>query len=124
LNQNPASTMVSFTDTQIPAVTGIGSSASVFGAQPLAIMPLAKGLLFQVNSDASNQVRIAIVDMFGRTVWSRTAQTGAGTNQIVWDGNTNTGMAIGSGIFVVRMNLLDAKGKPAASLTRKVPLTR
>ncbi len=124
LNQNPASTMVSFTDAQVQPVTGINNaSASRLGGPALGFKAMGQGLLFQVNSQASSKVRIAIVDMFGRTVWSRTAQTGAGSNQIIWDGNASNGMAIGSGIFIVRMNLLDVNGKSAASLTRKVPLT-
>ena len=61
--------------------------------------------------------------MFGRTVCTNKAQLSAGMNQIVWNGKAGNGQGIGSGIYVVRMNLLDANGKPSASLTRKVPLT-
>ena len=36
----------------------------------------------------------------------------------------NNGQAIGSGVFAIRMTLLDENGNAAASMVRRVPLTR
>jgi hypothetical protein len=123
-NQNASQNLVALTDNQVNIVTGVNNaSALLLNGPALNFKAMGKGLLFQVRGEASAKVRIAVIDMFGRTVWNRTETVGAGMKQIVWNGHANNGEGIGSGIYVVRMNLLDAKGLTEKSLTRKVPLT-
>lgn len=123
-NQNATQNLVALTDAQVGIVVGINNaSASISGGPALSFKTQGKGLLFQVQGAASATVRIAVIDMFGRTVWNRTEKLGEGRKQIVWNGHSNNGMGTSAGIYVVRMNLLDAKGLTEKSLTRKVPLT-
>jgi hypothetical protein len=123
-NQNAAQNLVALTDAQVNIVTGINNASALLVNGPaLSFTALGKGLLFQVRGEASAKVRIAIIDMFGRTVWNRTETVGAGMKSIVWNGYSSNGVDVGSGIYVVRMNLLDAKGLTEKSLIRKVPLT-
>jgi|GEM_PF-2183787 len=124
-NQNASQNLVALTDVQSPLVTGIQASASVASlGGPLSVKALGQGLMFQVRGEAAGSVRIAVIDMFGRTLWNRTAKTGASGQQMVWDGRAANGLTVSAGIYVVRMDLLDAQGVPTANLVRKVPLTR
>jgi hypothetical protein len=64
------------------------------------------------------------MDMWGRTVWSHTAATAAGMNQVLWNGQANNGSLVSSGVYVVRVSLLDAANKVTATSERRIPLTR
>jgi hypothetical protein len=123
-NQKPASTIVTFSATSQDIVTGLNASALMAQGPALSFKRFGQGLLFQVRSDVASKVRLSIVDMHGRVVWNTTASTSAGMSQIAWNGFANNGQAIGSGIYAIRMSLLDENGKPAANLVRRVPLTR
>jgi hypothetical protein len=126
-NQNAAQNLVALTDAQVGiVVVGLrgSSSALTSGAQPLAVKALGRGLLFQVQAENSGSVRIAVIDMFGRTLWNRTAKAGVGINQVVWDGTSANGMTVGSGVYLVRMDRIEADGTVSARLNRKVPMTR
>jgi hypothetical protein len=57
-------------------------------------------------------------------IWNRNVTTVAGMNQVVWDGMSRQGQGVGTGIYVVRMALIDANGKAIQRLDRKIPLTR
>lgn len=122
-NQKPASTLIGLGDTYVTPTTGLDVSALMNGPA-LGFKRFGQGLMFQVRSEAASKVRISIVDVYGRTVWNHTTATTAGFNQIAWNGSTNNGQAIGSGVFAVRMSLLDENGKESANLVRRVPLTR
>jgi hypothetical protein len=125
-NQVPTGTAVVRTSALVPiTVTPVSiNQAAVLGAQNLSFKKLNQGILFQVRTEVAAKARFAIVDMYGRTVWSRTVNTTSGMNQIEWNGAANNGAAIGSGIYVVRMSLLNANGATTHSMQRKLPLTR
>jgi hypothetical protein len=123
-NQKPTSTVVTTSTTVQPIVVGLNASALMTSGPALGFKRFGQGLMFQVRSDVASKVRLSIIDLHGRVVWNHTAATSAGLNQVAWNGVSNNGQTIGSGVFAVRMSLLDENGKEAASLVRRVPLTR
>jgi flagellar hook assembly protein FlgD len=45
-------------------------------------------------------VQISVMDIWGRTVWSR--DVNAGVNELTWNGKTNVGAAL-RGVYLVRI---------------------
>jgi hypothetical protein len=121
-NQRPTGqTLVSFTQ---PVSIG-GSVAARVETFGITAKPQGEGVLFQVQGAGdSKRTRITLVDMFGRTVWSRTLAASAGTQEVLWNGQAQNGARASAGVYVVRAALLDAAGKPVQTLERKLPLTR
>jgi hypothetical protein len=119
-NQKTGATMVKVLDTIPPS--------SIAGKLPTAsngfsVKASGNGLVFRMDAKDASAARITLVDMWGRTVWSRTgALPGAGT--IAWDGRTTGGQIASQGVYAVRVNLLNAQGKTVRLIERKVPLTR
>jgi hypothetical protein len=124
-NQKAAQTVVALTDALVPiTTTGIGGLASRLEGPSLSFQPMGQGLLFQIRGEAAAKARLSVVDMQGRLIWARNVNTVAGMNHVVWDGMSRQGQGVGTGIYVVRMALIDANGKAIQRLDRKIPLTR
>jgi hypothetical protein len=121
-NQKAAQSLVWLT--QPPVVIGIGEATARAATFGFTAKPLGNGMVFQIQGAEAGKVRVALVDMWGRTVWSRTTASTAGTNQVVWNGQATSGSLVSSGVYVVRVSLLDAGNKVAATSERRVPLTR
>lgn len=121
---------------EVRAINGVGRSAAsapsnsvttsiARGFKPgaaFSVESMGKGLVFRIPETGASKARVSVMDMHGRNVWSRTAP--AGMDRIQWNGVAGNGQGIGSGLYLVRMDLLDAQGKILQSLHRKVPLTR
>jgi hypothetical protein len=60
--------------------------------------------------------------MRGGTVWSHAATPG--TSRVVWNGEANNGTPVASGIYMVRVSILDGKGGPVRTFERRIPYTR
>jgi hypothetical protein len=125
-NQNAAQTVSPVTAAQVAiTVDPVGiSHANLTAGEALSFKKLSQGLLFQIRTDAAVKARLSVVDMHGRTVWSRKVTAASGLNQIAWNGDSKLGSGIGAGVYMVRMALLDADGKVTHRLDRKIPLTR
>ena len=120
-NQKPAAqTLVAYTQ---PTSIGANGNAS---AQTLAFGLSAKafgdGMLFRIQGAGAANIRISLTDLRGRPVWSRTVAS-SGTNEIVWNGTINSGMRASTGIYALRVTLLDADNKVVQTLSRKLPFT-
>lgn len=111
------------TDTARP-VTSIGNVAAQFAGRTLTVKTAGKGLLFQIQGVEAGKANVSLVDMWGRTVWNNAAQISAGLNNVSWNGNANNGVAVSSGIYIVRVSLIDAAGKQLGTLQRTVPFAR
>jgi hypothetical protein len=121
-NQRPTGqTLVAFTQP-----VSIGSAATArTGAFGLVSKPLGNGVLFQVKgAGEAAKAQFTLVDMWGRTVWDRTLTTSAGVSEVFWNGQANNGKTVSSGVYIVKVALLNASGKPVQTLERKIPLTR
>jgi hypothetical protein len=119
-NQRPTGqTLVAFT---LPvAVDGMVARTEAFG---FTAKPFGNGVVFQIQGAGAGKARVSLMDMWGRTVWSHTAATAAGMNQVLWNGQANNGSLVSSGVYVVRVSLLDAANKVTATSERRIPLTR
>ena len=52
---------------------------------------------------ASGTVRLEVLDVSGRRVWSRTDSLPAGTHAWSWDGRESAGRETGPGLYLVRL---------------------
>jgi hypothetical protein len=121
-NQRPTGqTLVSFT--QPVSIGGdMATRATSFG---FTAKLQGEGVLFRVEgAGESRRTRLSMVDMFGRTVWSRTLAASAATQDVLWNGQAQNGAQVSSGVYVVRAALLDASGKAVQVVERKLPFTR
>jgi hypothetical protein len=117
-NQKPTQTLVKV-DT-IP--TSLASALTQGSA--LSFQAAGQGILFQARTAKAAQLKLSLIDIHGRTVWTQTARTEVGVNRIAWNGLSSSGRPVPSGIYTVRMALVDAQGKAVAELNRSLPLTR
>jgi hypothetical protein len=119
-NQRVGSNVV--TDTLAPVV-GIAVTSAQAAGLGLIAKPVGNGILFQIQgAGESGSLRIALLDMRGGTVWSHAATPG--TSRVVWNGEANNGTPVASGIYMVRVSILDGKGGPVRTLERRIPYTR
>ncbi len=118
-NQKAAQTLVTIDTLTFPS-TGIANA--LLGGPALSYRTLQDGVMFNIRTDKAAKARIEILDMRGRAIWTRSLQATAGVNEVLWNGRTQQGN--GSGIYFVRMLLLDANNKPTHTLERKLPLAR
>jgi hypothetical protein len=65
-------------------------------------------------------VEFSIVDLRGRRLWSSLGATGAGLRELVWNGTSAGKRPVASGMYVLRMKALDAKGKTAGVFEKRI----
>jgi PKD repeat protein len=88
--------------------------------------PFRSGVRIRYSLPATGieSLEFTICDLRGVVVWRQTVacrgRTGAG--ELQWNTGTENGRAAGTGIFVLRMSALDAKGKQAAVFERKMTM--
>ncbi|MCD7060729.1 flagellar hook assembly protein FlgD [Pelagibacterium xiamenense] len=70
-------------------------------------------------AEASDDVTVTIKDQSGNVVYSQEMGMKAGTDQIVWDGTTNSGEVLTSGKYTITIDARDADGK-AIDVTTKM----
>jgi hypothetical protein len=82
-------------------VLGVNPRASR-GAAEFSAKSAGKGLVFSVPGGAAGPLRVSLVDVWGRTVWSGTADKGART--VAWNGITANGNRAAPGLYVARLS--------------------
>jgi hypothetical protein len=120
--QKAAPVGVTLGDTETPPLA-LGNSPVQAGGLSFSSQRLNQGILFQVRGAGNAAVRLTVLDMRGREVWTR-LERGAGDRSVVWNGSNRAGAAAPSGIYAVRASLVDAEGRVTATLEQKVPLMR
>jgi hypothetical protein len=107
---------------RVTATNAIGTSApsaaSASVNAPVGIRPGAFAIrvtgarepyVFQISAEtmaATEELTMAISDVHGRTVWSRTVNpAGDKVREIAWDGLSSKGMPVSAGMYVVRVSL-------------------
>jgi hypothetical protein len=120
-NQKAGQSLVWLTQ---PPVGIAGSSAARAATFGFTAKPHGDGMAFQIQGAEAGKAQVTLVDMWGRTVWNHTATTAAGMNQVIWSGQARSGNLVSSGVYVVRVSLLDPENKVTATSERRVPLTR
>lgn len=118
-NQKTGQTLVAFADTLTPSVS-LAGAARMQGGLALTARASGNGYLFQVRGVESGSIRLAVIDMAGREVWTRLSNDGS--RDIQWNGVANGGRAVGTGVYAIRLSVLDAKGRTTATRELKLPL--
>jgi hypothetical protein len=77
---------------------------------------------YSVPQTGVSGVKFSIYDMRGRLVWQKTtAEHGSqGIREIIWDGTSLNKRPVVAGIYVIRMEALDAKQKSAGIFEKKM----
>jgi hypothetical protein len=118
-NQKAGATMVQLLDT-VPVSISPKLLATEAGFTAKAS---GNGLVFRIQDQGAHKARVTLVDMYGRTVWSRLSDI-RNAQAVSWDGRTTSGQSASQGVYAARVTLLDAHNKVMRVLDRKVPLTR
>lgn len=90
------------------AVTYVGKTVTASGATTDIVNGKATWI-YKLDKPAEN-TEVTIRDKDGKIVYTENLSLKAGTDQIVWDGTTNTGMRLSSGTYTVTINARDANG--------------
>lgn len=117
-NQKTAQTLVSYSDSGVSAVAA-ARRAPAMGA--VSAKALGQGLVFNIGGSADG-ARLVLVDMWGRTVWKGVFATG--TRALTWDGRSATGALAAPGLYLARVEWLDAQGRAVGARDLKIPFTR
>lgn len=59
---------------------------------------------------AASSVTLTITDSSGKTVWSGSGETGAGSHALDWDGTDSDGDAVAAGTYTLTVTALDSSG--------------
>jgi flagellar basal-body rod modification protein FlgD len=103
---------------------GLGSAVSYIGREVAAVNSNAAltggeaNWTYTLPREAAS-VSLTVTDANGKTVFSGTGPTAAGSNQVAWDGRTNAGAAAPDGIYTLSVKALDSAG---ATLTTPITL--
>jgi hypothetical protein len=89
---------------QVVGLRGLDTPGSGF-----TVRSFGKGLLFGLPA-TSSPVEISIMDVWGRTVWSRSAK---GSAELIWDGRVPSGRQAAKGVYIVRMGKPGEPNSPA-----------
>jgi hypothetical protein len=88
----------------------VGPTAVAGDAGPLALAlalpspnPSFGSALLRFSLPAAGSVRLEIMDLAGRRVWRREAELGAGAHAWYFDGGTERGRRLGSGLYFARL---------------------
>jgi hypothetical protein len=114
-NQRAAQSLVSFSDTVVAIAADAGAGSH--GASRLGVKNLGAGYSFAVDGTSAG-TRLSLVDMQGRTVWSRLTDA---AGRATWDGNVR-GRKASAGLYVLQASIPAANGNPGAQLVRKIPV--
>ena len=82
----------------------------------LAIRSAGSSFVFRIPSGDAD-VRITVVDAWGREVWGRKVSAGERPMDVNWNGLSVNGGKIATGVYVARILMQDAGGEVAAQRT-------
>lgn len=110
-------------------------SVAAFSEDPTAVQPAgdraSRALTFQSSGqtlrfqvrDVKQSVRIQILDMQGRPVWSRVVAPTDGTANVSWEGTGVSGSRVAGGVYAVQATTRSEKGE-AVLMTQSFAYTR
>lgn len=115
-NQGSDVSDASFT---LAATTGVGPGGSGFEFAPVRPNPGSAIQDLRFRLPLGGPVRLRIVDVSGRVLWSRAWETlGAGEHHVAWAGRDDSGRAVSAGLFFARLET------PFGVRTRRFTRTR
>jgi hypothetical protein len=80
--------------------------------------PFSTETLLRFSLSHSQEVTVSVADVNGRQVSLLRSEARQGINTVTWDGTSDAGLRLGSGVYFVRLNTEDG------SVTRKVVMQR
>jgi hypothetical protein len=120
ISGTPTTSTTSYADFTVTASNAAGSTTAILTMWVISTTAIAREpesfairmsgaspVSFNIPEGAS-QVNVSILDMWGRTVWSRNFETAkmGGVRQISWNGIASNGQKASAGVYMVRVNIL------------------
>ncbi len=81
---------------------GSGTAPYVFKFLPLSPNPSAGNTEIKFTLPQKSEVDIQVIDISGRLVWETKGTYRAGNHRVVWNGRSNSGTRVASGLYIVR----------------------
>ena len=78
----------------------------------------AQGVTWQIPDNAQT-FRISILDMQGYVVWTKDYQSSSDLNQVYWCSCSNNGNRVHSGIYFLKLQMLDANHNVIGDIFQK-----
>jgi hypothetical protein len=106
------------------------SSAAVqqFSLSPLYPNPSRSivNIKYSVPFGAQERVGIAIYNVLGKKVWDKKigGLLGEGVHLVTWNGRDHQGVAAGSGLYIVRLTVVNGQGKTIKQCEKCTTLLR
>jgi hypothetical protein len=81
---------------------------------------------YTVPLGAQERLRIRVFNALGRRIWEKRIDglLTEGAHRIIWDGSDIQGRAVGSGMYIVRLQVLNEKGKAVRQFDRLLTFLR
>lgn len=87
----------------------------------------AMHLQYMIPFARVGEVKFKILDLMGKTVWQTTIKEhtiSGGVRSVTWNGTTNAGMHITSGLYLVNMTAYDFNSRAIGSFNRRITVLR
>jgi flagellar hook assembly protein FlgD len=94
------------------------SQTSVQPADWMTLQTSGKTLLLEMR-DVSHTVRVTIMDLRGRPVWTSTSTPVNGAVTVAWNGTASDGSTLAGGVYVMRVVSLQA-GRTTPLMRRSI----
>ena len=81
---------------------------------------------YTVPFGAQERIRITIYNMLGKKVWEKRIENllVEGTQIVTWNGQDIHGSTTGSGLYIVRLSVIDQQGKGTKRFDRRITRMR
>lgn len=81
---------------------------------------------YTVPFGAQNRIRIAIFDIMGKQVWEKRVDRllSEGDHTVSWNGRDAHGCPAASGLYIVRLSVINPKGEPVRQIDQRIRLIR
>ena len=96
--QKPGANLLTFGATGTPVSVARTAEAT---ARRVAVAPQGRGYLFTLPAASASELRVSVLDLHGRSVWTGAVPRGATT--LAWNGLKANGQPLSHGMYFVRM---------------------
>lgn len=81
---------------------------------------------YTVPAGSRAKLRFAVYSMLGKRIWDRKIDglQAEGMHQVVWNGHDNHNNAVSSGLYIIRLSVIDGFGKDSKRFERRCTLIR
>ena len=81
---------------------------------------------YTVPFGSQEHLRVSVFNVLGKLVWRKCIHTllSAGTHHVIWDGRDHSGIPAGSGLYIIRLEVIDPVGKTVKMFNQSLTLLR